>query len=62
MDKRFLQLVGAAMSTRAAPLYANLFMGRQKESICEIFIWGILFWKGFIDDIFLIFVGTITQL
>ena len=62
MDKHFLQLVGTAMGTKAAPPYANLFMGRHEETIREAFIWAIPFWKRFIDDIFLIFLGTTEQL
>ena len=62
MDKHFLQLVGTAMGIKAAPPYANLFMGGHKETIREAFIWAISFWKSFIDDIFLIFLGTISQL
>ena len=62
MDKHFLQLVGTAMGTKAAPPYANLFMGRHEETIREAFIWAIPFWKRFIDDIFLIFLGTTKQL
>ena len=62
MDRHFLQLVGTAMGTKAAPPYANLFMGRHEETIRETFIWAILFWKRFIDDIFLIFIGTTKQL
>ena len=62
MDRHFLQLVGTAMGTKAAPPYANLFMGRHEETIREAFIWAIPFWKRFIDDIFLIFIGTTKQL
>ena len=62
MDRHFLQLVGTAMGTKAAPLYANLFMGCHEETIREAFIWAIPFWKRFIDDIFLIFIGTTKQL
>ena len=62
MDKHFLQLVGTAMGTKAVPPYANLFMNRHEETIREAFIWAIPFWKRFIDDIFLIFLGTISQL
>ena len=62
MDKHFLQIVGTAMGTKAAPPYANLFMGRHEETLCEAFIWAISFWKRFIDDIFLIFLGTTEQL
>ena len=50
------------MGTKAAPPYANLFMGRQQETIREVFIWAIPFWKRFIDDIFMIFTGTTKQL
>ena len=62
MDKHFLQLVGTAMGTKAAPPYANLFMGSQEETIREAFIRAIPFWKRFIDDIFLIFLGITNQL
>ena len=62
MDRHFVQLVGTAMGTKAAPPYANLFMGCHEETIQEAFIWAIPFWKRFIDDIFLIFLGTTKQL
>ena len=58
MDRHFLQLVGTAMRTKSAPPCANHFRGRHKETIREVFIWAIAFWKRFIDDIFLIFIGT----
>ena len=53
MDKHFLQLVSP---------YINLFMGCHKQTTCEAFIWAILFWKRFIYDIFLIFLGTTNHL
>ena len=62
MDRHFLQFVGTTMGTKAAPPYANLFMGRHKETIRETFIWAIPFWKRFIDDIFMTFTGTTKQL
>ena len=37
-------------------------MGCHEETIWEAFIWAIPFWKRFIDDIFLIFLGTTEQL
>ena len=37
-------------------------MGRHEETIQEAFIWAIPFWKRFIDDIFLIFLDTNSQL
>ena len=59
MDRHFLQLVGTAMGTKAAPPYAELFRSRQEETIREAFIWAIPFWKRFLDDdICLIFQGT----
>ena len=61
MDKHFLQLVGTAAGTKAAPPYANLFMGLMEETICEASIWAILFRKRFLDDIFLIFLGNTNQ-
>ena len=57
-----LSLIGTAMGTKAAPPHANFFMGCQEETIRETFIWPIPFWKRFIDDIFLIFLGTTNQL
>ena len=62
MYKHFIQLVSTAMGTKAAPPYANLFMGRHEETIREAFIYAIPFWKRLIDDIFLIFLGTISHL
>ena len=50
------------MGTKAAPPYANLSMGRQEQTIHKTFIWAIPFWKRFIDDICLIFLGTTNQL
>ena len=61
MDRHFLQLVGTAMLTKAAPPYANLFMDCHEETIRKAFIWAIPFWKRFIDDIFMIFIGTTKQ-
>ena len=46
-----------AIETKAAPPYANLFMGRHEETIQDAFILAIPFWKRFIDDIFLIFMN-----
>ena len=58
MNKHFLPLVCIAMGTKAAPTYANHFMGCHKETIWEVSIWAIPFWKRMRDDIFLIFLGT----
>ena len=50
------------MGTKTTPPYANIFMGRHEETIREAFIWAIPFWKRFINDILLIFLGTNKQL
>ena len=62
IDRHFVQLVGTAMGTKAAPPYANFFMDCHEETIREAFICAIPFWKRFIDDIFMIFLGTTKQL
>ena len=62
MDNHFLQMAGTAMGTKAAPSYANLFMGCHEETIRKTFIWAIPFWTRFIDNIFLIFLSTTNQL
>ena len=62
MDRHFLQLGGIALRTKDARPYANLFMGGHEETIRKAFIWEIPFWKRFIDDIFLIFLGTTKQI
>ena len=62
MGRHFLQLVGTATGTKPALPYANLFMGCHEETIEEVIIWAIPFWKRFLDNIFLIFLGTIKEL
>ena len=62
MDRHFLQPVSTAMGPEFAAPYANLFMSHHEETIREAFIWAIPFWKRFIDDVFLIFIGTTKQL
>ena len=48
---------------RDAPLaLRDSVVSNIQETIREAFIWAILFWKRFIDDIFLIFIGTTKQL
>ena len=44
------------------PPYVNLFMGHHEKTIREAFIWAIPFWKRFLHDIFLIFLGTTKKL
>ena len=58
----YLQKKGCAMGTKCGPSYANIFMGWFEEK----FIFPLLknlsdFYLRFIDDIFLIWNGTITE-
>ena len=62
MDRHFLQLGGVALRTKDTRPYANLIMGSHEETIRKAFVWEIPFWKRFIDDIFLIFLGTTKQI
>ena len=63
MDKHFLNSSVQPWDPKPPPPpYANLFVGRHEETIGEAFIWAISFWKRFIDNIFLIFLGTTEQL
>ena len=59
----FLQLSGVAMGTKCAVIYANLFMSHFEE----IHIYDLIrnhcpFYKRFIDDIFLLWNGTLDEL
>ena len=53
-DQHFLQLMGTAMGTRMGPGYACLFMGKFEQDFLEEAPLTPLFWKRFIDDIFMI--------
>jgi len=59
-DENFIQVKGTEMGTRAAPSFANVYMGQlgdkfvyQKERLKYI-----IDWVRFIDDIFLIWKGS----
>ena len=62
----FIQMIGTAMGTRAAPTFANLFMGKIDKMIQKAAWIGtrnlIMFYKRFIDDILLIWCGTEAEL
>lgn len=60
-DNCYLQTQGTAMGTKMAPSYANLFMGKIEQQLQSMST-NILFWKRFIDDIFLIWKGTQQEL
>ena len=50
------------MGGRYAPPYANIFMGKIEDIIHQEWSHHIYIWKRFIDDIFFIFTGTMTEL
>lgn len=58
-QENFIQVKGTAMGTRAAPNFANVYMGRLEEQFVYQTVWFdyIIDWVRFIDDIFLIWNG-----
>ena len=57
-DEKFFTLIkGIAMGTRAAPNYANVYMGNFKNKYIyqNPAMANIIFYKRFIDDIFFLF-------
>ena len=58
-QENFIQVKGTAMGTRAAPNFANVYMGRLEEKfVYQTDQFGyIIDWVRFIDDIFLIWNG-----
>jgi hypothetical protein len=65
----FLQIIGTAMGTRAAPSYANLFLARKIDpKILELATFlangtnPISFFKRFLDDIFMVYNGSVESL
>ena len=69
-NELYQQQVGTTMGTKPAPRYANVFMDRRIDrklwQIAKKYMVNgsipIKFMKRFLDDIFLIFLGSITQL
>ena len=55
-NHNFIQVKGTAMGTRAAPNFANVYMGRFEGAFVYRTEWShyIIDWVRFIDDIFLI--------
>ena len=61
--ENFLQLSGVAMGTKCAVIYANLFMNNFEENhIYDLLTDKCPFYKRFIDDIFLLWNGTLEEL
>ena len=62
--QNYQQVKGTAMGTRAAPNYANLYMGQFEEKHIYQTDWSqyVRFYGRFIDDICLIWQGTESQL
>ena len=59
----YLQIKGCAMGTKCAPSYANIFMGQfEAEKIYEKIKDRSLRYLRYIDDIFMIWIGTDDQL
>ena len=53
-DEYFLQVCGAAMGTRMAPCYANIFMAELEEDFLSGYPYKPLAYYRYIDDIFII--------
>lgn len=62
LDRNYLQILGCAMGTRAAPPYANIFMARLEEILTSPWENRLELWKRFLDDIFFLFRGSLTNL
>ena len=62
MDTHIHQILSTSIEIRMAPPIPIFFMSKEERSIILAFLHLILFWKHFIDDIFLIILGSYTQL
>ena len=62
--KNYHQIKGTAMGTRAAPNYANIFMGWFEDEYVykSVFKQNISFYGRYIDDIFMIWNGSLVDL
>ena len=63
-NKHYLQIKGTAMGTRAAPNYANLFMGEFEEKYVYGSKWNryLTYYGRFINDIFISWNGSEEEL
>ena len=59
-NHNFIQVKGTAMGTKAAPNFANVYMGRFEDTFVYRTEWYhyLIDWVRFIDDIFLIWKGS----
>ena len=62
--KHYRQTQGTAMGTPMAPAAANLFMGKLESALFESSPTPLTeeFWRRFIDDIFMLWTGTLEDL
>ena len=64
-SKLYLQLIGTAMGTRAAPTFSNLYMASIDiliQAVADSIAYGLIqFYCRFIDDIFTLWTGTKEQ-
>ena len=63
-NQHYLQTKGTAMGTRAAPNYANLFMGDFEEKFVYRSKWNkyLKYYGRYIDDIFIVWSGSAMEL
>ena len=62
-DKLYLQREGTAIGTRAAPTFANLFMGWWENKMQQEWTGTALeFYRRFIDDLFFLWLGSREEL
>ena len=58
----YKQIIGVAMGCKPAPLLANVFMSKNIDSKITQLSHKIKFFKRFLDDIFLIYIGSTVTL
>ena len=62
-DKLYKQIIGIAMGAKPAPLIADIFMSKViDDNIFKLGEENIKFFKRFLDDLFLIYIGSTKQL